>query len=62
MTVGGEAYAVDAELAMKGNIKTADVVTVSVKAPRPRRVRAQSHVQHRAERFVSGAGRRRRRR
>ena len=33
VTVGGEAYAVDAELAMKGNIKTADVVTVSVKAP-----------------------------
>ena len=33
MTVGGEAYAIDAELAMKGNIKTADVVTVSVKAP-----------------------------
>jgi hypothetical protein len=33
VTVSGKAYAVDAELALKGNVKTADVVTVSVKAP-----------------------------
>ena len=33
VTVSGKAYAVDAELALKGNVKTSDVVTVSVKAP-----------------------------
>ena len=33
VTVGGKAYAVDAEIALKGNVKTSDVVTVSVKAP-----------------------------
>ena len=33
VTVAGKAYAVDAEIALKGNVKTSDVVTVSVKAP-----------------------------
>jgi hypothetical protein len=34
VTVSGDVYSVDAELAMKGNIKTSDVLTVSVKAPK----------------------------